>query len=92
MGEIGGFFESILADGAHVHVFDGSVGQLLGVVERGQAVEAVVGHFSDADMGLARVGIGLLGEMRLGQNAKERCLAYLGQADDASFHKKAFGC
>jgi hypothetical protein len=25
--------------------------------------------------------------MRLGQNSKQRCLAYLGQADNAGFHK-----
>jgi hypothetical protein len=28
----------------------------------------------------------MLGKIRLGQNAKQRCLADLRQADDASFH------
>jgi hypothetical protein len=41
-------------------------------------------------MRLARIGVSLLGEMRLGQNAEERCLAYLWQANNASFHKKSF--
>src|SRR5271169_5375614 len=61
--------------------------QLLGIVERGQAVEAVVGNLGDADVRLARVA-GLRRKMRLGQNAKQRCLAYLGQADNAGFHNK----
>ena len=63
MGEIGGLLKGILADGADFHVFHGCMRQLLGIVERGQTVEAVVGDLSDSDMGLARVGVGLLGKM-----------------------------
>ena len=87
VADVGAFFERFLADGADVDVFDGGVGELLRVVQRGQPVEAVVGNFGDADVGLARVGIGLVGKIRLGENAEQRCLAYLGQANDASFHR-----
>jgi hypothetical protein len=90
MGEIGGLFQGVLADGADIHVFHRRVRQFLGIVERGQAVEAIVRHFGDTDVRLARVGISLFGETRLGQNAEERCLAYLRQADNASFHMKSF--
>ena len=87
--DVGGLFQSFLADGADVHVFDRSVGELLGVVERRELVKAVVGDFGDSDVGLARVGVGWLGKMRLGENAEQRCLAYLGQANNAGFHKEA---
>ena len=92
MRRVGRVFQRFLADRAHVHVFHRSMGQLLRVVERGQAIEAVIRYFGDADVRLARVGVGLLGEMRLGENLKQRCLAYLRQADNASFHGIALGC
>ena len=89
MADVSSFLQRVLADRADVHVFDRRVRQLLRVVERGQAVEAVVWNLGDADVRLARVGVSLRRQMRLGQNTKQRCLAYLGQANDAGFHKKA---
>ena len=55
MADVGGLFQRVLADSADVDVFDGGVGQFLGVVERGQTVEAVVGNFGDADVRFARI-------------------------------------
>ena len=92
MADVGGLLQRFLANGAHVHVFDGGVGEFLGVVESGQLVEALVGNFGHADMRLAGVRIRLFGEMRLGEDAKQRCLAYLGQADDAGFHGSGLRC
>src|ERR1700690_4485743 len=60
--------------------------KLFGTVERRQPVEALVRHLGHSNMSLARVSVRLVGEMRLGENAKQRSLAYLGQANDASFH------
>jgi hypothetical protein len=88
VADVGRFLERVLANGADVDVFHRGVGQLLGVVERGQPVEAVVGNLGDADVRLARIGMGLGRKMRLGQDAEQRCLAYLGQANNAGFHKK----
>src|SRR5437899_10363765 len=85
VADVGGFLQCVLTDCAHVHVFDRGVRELLRVVERGQAIEAVVRNLGDADMSLARIGLGR--EMSLGENLKQRCLAYLRQADDSSFHK-----
>ena len=31
--------------------------------------------------------VSTLGDVRLGKNFKQRCLAHLGQADNASFHE-----
>ena len=92
VADVAALFERILADCANIHVFDGSMGQLLGIVERGQAIEAVVRHFGDSDVGFTRIGVRLLGQMRFGENAEERCLAYLRQANDAGFHKRSFSC
>ena len=91
VADVGGFFQRLLPDGADVDVLDGGVSEFLRIVERGQAIEAVVGNLGDADVGLARVRESVLGEVRLGQNVEQRCLAYLGQADDAGFHKIASG-
>src|ERR1700685_3819901 len=63
--------------------------QLLRAVERGQPVEPVVRNFRDADVRFARVGACLFGKVRLGENLKQRCLAYLRQANNAGFHKEA---
>ena len=85
--DVGAFFQSFLANGAHVHIFDRCVSQLFRVVKRRQAVEALVRNFGHPDVGLARVRVGLVGKMRLGENAEQRSLAYLRQANDASFHR-----
>ncbi len=58
-----------------------------GLIESGQAVEAIVRNFGDADVGLARIGVSLGGEMGFGENSKQRCLAYLGQSNYSRFHK-----
>ena len=89
VADVGRFFQRILANRADVDVFDGGMRQLLRVVERGQVVEAVVGNLGDSDVRLARVGVGLR-KMRLGQNSEQRCLAYLGQANNAGLHKSSF--
>jgi hypothetical protein len=64
------------------------VRQFLGIVESSQAVEAIVGNFRHANVSIARIR--LCRKVRLGQNPEQRCLAYLGQANDASFHKNSF--
>ena len=86
--DVGAFLEGFLPDGAHIHIFDGGVGQLLRVVECRQAVEPFVRHLGHSNVGLTRVGIGLVGKMRLGENAEQRGLAYLRQANNASFHRR----
>ncbi len=87
MADVSGLFKRVLADGADVDVFDGSVRQLLRVVERGQSVEPIVGNFGNPDVGLARVA-GLRGKMRLSEDAEQLRLAYLGHANNTGFHKK----
>ena len=56
VADVGGLLERVLADGAHVHVFNGGVRELLRVVQGGESVEAIVGNFGDADVSFARVG------------------------------------
>ena len=70
MADVSGFFQGVLADGAYVYVFDGGVGELLRVVERGEFVEAVVGDFGDSDVGFARVGVGAFGEADFGEDSE----------------------
>ena len=89
MANIAGFLQGFLTDGADVHILDRGVSQLLGVVKRGQPVEAVVGNFGDSDVRFAGIGVRRR-KMRLGKDAKQRCLAYLGQANDAGFHRRSF--
>ena len=89
MRGVGAVFQRFLPDRAHVDVFHRRMRQLLRVVERGQPVEPVVRNFGDADVRLARVGACLIRKMRLGKNPKQRCLAYLRQANNAGFHKEA---
>ncbi len=91
MSDVAGFLQSFLADRADVHVLDGSVSQFLGIVKRGQPVEAVVGDFGDSSVGFARISV-CRREMRFGENSEQRCFAYLRQANDASFHKEASSC
>ena len=87
-GEEGGFLQRLLADGGDVDEFDGGVGGLLGRVEGGELVEALVGHAGHADVRLAGVGVAALFELGLGEDLEQRCLAHLRQADDASLHKR----
>ena len=81
-----GFVQRLLAERRHIGVFDAGVDQFLRVVQRGQPVEAVVGDFGDAEMGLARIAVRALRHRLLGQHDKERSLAHLWQAYDAGFH------
>ena len=53
MADVGSLFEGVLSDGTDVDVFDGGMGELLGMVEVGEFVEALVGDFGDSDVGLA---------------------------------------
>ena len=57
VADVGGFLERVLPDRADVDVFHGGVRQLLRVVERGQAIEAVVRNLGDADVRLARIRV-----------------------------------
>jgi len=91
VGEEGSLFKSFLADGGNVNVFDSGVGGFLGRIEVRELVEALVGDAGDADVRLARVGVGALIELGLGKDLEKRCLAYLRQADDASFHNEIRG-
>ncbi len=56
MGDVAGFFQRVLADGAEINVFNRGVRQFLGIALRGQAIETIVGNFGDADVGFARIG------------------------------------
>ena len=76
--------------GGNVHVLHRGVHQLARVVERGEAVEAVVGDLGDADVRFARIGVRGR-ELRLGQDLEQRRLAYLRQADDSGLHKNVVG-
>src|SRR5690348_18201253 len=76
VADVGGLFQRVLADRADINVVDRSVRQLFRVVERGETVETIVRNLGHADMCFARIG-GLAGQMRLGQDLEQRCLAYL---------------
>ena len=86
VGGEGGFVQRFLAERRNIGVLDAGVHQLLGVVQRGQAVKAIIGDFGDAEMGLARIAVGALRHLLLGQHYEQRCLAYLRQAYDSGFH------
>ena len=47
MPDVAAFFERVLADGPDVHIFDGGMRQFLGIVERSQLVETLVGNFGE---------------------------------------------
>jgi len=49
-------------------------------------IEPLVGNFGDSDVRLARIGVAAIFELGFREDLEERSLAYLGQADDASFH------
>ena len=60
IAQVGGessFVQRLLAERRDVSILDAGVHQLLGVVERGQAIETIVGDFGDAEMGLARIAM-----------------------------------
>ena len=67
MGDVAGFLQRVLSNGAEIHVLNRSMSQLLGVALCGQAVETIVGNFGDADVGVARIGLGG-GKRCLGEN------------------------
>ena len=87
---IGRILERLLSNGPDIDVLDRSVRQLFRIVERGQPIKPVVRNLGDANVSLARVRVCLLREMGLGQNTKQRCLAYLRQADNSGLHKGSF--
>ncbi len=88
VADVGRFFQCVLPNGSNIDVLDRSMGQLLGLVDGSQAVEAIVGDLGDSDVSLPWIGQRVSGKSRLGEHAKERCLAHLGQANDSGFHKK----
>ena len=61
--------------------------EFLRAVEGRERIQTLVRHFRYSNMGFTWVGIGLVGKMRLGKNAEQRGLTYLGKANDAGFHK-----
>src|SRR4051812_36363051 len=61
--------------------------QLLGIVKCSQFIQTLVRYFRHSNVGFTRVGIALIGYLGLSENSKQRGFAYLGQADDAGFHK-----
>jgi hypothetical protein len=63
--------------------------QFLRVIQRGQAVEAVVGDFGHPQMRLARISRAL-SYLLLGQHHEQRRLAHLWQAYDSGFHDLSF--
>ena len=67
-GEEGGLFERLLPDGRHVNVLDSSVGCFLRRVERRELVQPLVWNPCHADVLFARIRVGLLFELGLGQN------------------------
>ncbi len=89
VAKVSRLLQCFLANGADIDVFDRRMSQLLGIVESGQAIQAIVGYLGHSHMRLARVGKGVFGERRLGQNAEQRCFAYLRQANDAGFHRRS---
>ena len=49
--------ERFLANRGHISVFHHGMRQLLGVVLRSQAIQAVIRNFGDAQMRFARIGV-----------------------------------
>src|SRR5437763_7088249 len=86
MSYIRAFFESLLADRAHIHIFDRRMSEFLRAVECRQAVETLVRYFCDTDMRLTWIGIRLVRKMRLGENAEQRGLTYLREANNSRLH------
>ena len=70
MRRVSGVLQRLLADRADIHIFDRRVGKFLGVVKRRQSVKPIVRNLGHANVRLARIGIGALRQMCLGQNAK----------------------
>src|SRR5579864_5539452 len=89
MADVSTFLQSILADGSHVYILYRCVREFLRAVERGQAIQPVVGHFRDAYMRLSRIGVRRGRNVRARKDLKQRCLAHLWQADNASLLKPA---
>ena len=85
VGGEGGFVQRLLAERRHVGKLDAGMHQLFRVVERGQAVEAVVGDLGDSEVRLARISAALR-DLLLGQHYEQRRLAHLWQAYDSGFH------
>ena len=86
VGGEGGLVQRLLAERRDIGILNAGVDQLLGVVERGQAIETVVGDLGDAEMRFARIAMRALRHRLLGQHDEQRCLAHLRQAYDSGFH------
>src|SRR5271165_4845866 len=86
VGGEGGLLQRLLAKCGDVGILHAGMNQLPGFVERGQAVETIIGHLGDTEMGFARTARAM-GYRLLRQHYEQRSLAYLGQADDSSFHR-----
>jgi hypothetical protein len=68
-----------------VHELDDGRLDLLRIDDLGQGVEARIGHFDDADVGLdGAEGVVLGGDAGLGEGIEEGRFADVGQADDAA--------
>ncbi len=85
----GGFVQRLLAQRRHVGKLDTGVHQFLGVVERGQAIQAIVGDLGYPQMRLAWIAA-TLRYLLLSQHHEQRRFAHLGQANDSGFHGCAF--
>ena len=83
----GGFVQRLLAQRRHVGKLDAGMHQLLRVIQRSQAVEAVVGDLGHPQMRLARIPAALR-YLLLGQHHEQRRLAHLWQAYDSGFHDR----
>ena len=86
VADVSAFLKRFLPDCPHVHILNGGVSEFLGIIKSGQAIKAVVRYLGHPDVSLTRIGICLVGKIRFGENSEKRCLAYLGQANDAGFH------
>ena len=76
-----------LRDAGEVHHLEGGVGRLLRLEQRGQPVDARVGHPRHARVHLAARGAERRGrDGRAGQQVEQRGLAALGKADEPDLH------
>ena len=69
-----------------IHELDDRRNDFLRLDDLGQLLQARIGHFHDADVGLdGAEGIVLRRDARLGQRVEEGGFAHIGQSDDAAF-------
>ena len=85
-GDAAGVAQGLLGDGGHVHVFDGGVGDLGGLEQLAQFLQASVGDARDTGARGGGADAGLL--MHAGEDGEEGRLACHGQANDRCFHRE----